>query len=118
MLRELNNKKWPSGGSTDIATVIISNEEVERRTGMSLVSGVESGLGAWVGIGGKMSCGIDVEFIRYTEAPKEINKKFIVRVDMKTNYREALKAVLVLMQIDSSKLDWVIDEKVTQKQRR
>ena len=110
MLKKSENTNWPSGDCIDIATVSISDEEVESRTGTSLLKGVESGLGSWVSVGGKMSCGIDVELIRYSEAPLGLNKIFIVRVDRKTNYRDSLEQVLCLLQLDSSKLDWVIDE--------
>jgi hypothetical protein len=110
MLKVSENKRWPSGDYRDIATVCISDEEIEHRTGQSLLRGVEQGLGPWVSAGGKMVSGLDVELLRYTEAPAELSSQYIIRVDKKANHRVALEQVLGLLQLKLKDLDWVFDE--------
>ena len=110
MLKASKDMRWPGGDYFHIATVCLSDEEIEQRTGQSLIKGAEPGLGLWLSAGGKMASGLDVELIRYTEAPEELSSQYIIRVDKKANHSDALEQVLGLLQLKLKDLDWVFNE--------
>jgi hypothetical protein len=85
--------RWPSGDSVDLAVLPITADELATRIGLPLVRGIEDGLGAWAGIGGRLSSGHDVEFVCYTHIPCHV----ILRVNKNAIYSAALDEALHLV---------------------
>ena len=56
---------WPSGRSKPLAQLDVDDAWVVRVGGSTLASGVEDGLGPWVGIGGQLPSGTCIELLRH-----------------------------------------------------
>jgi hypothetical protein len=73
---------WPSGGSQYLGQILVDDDWVSKTFSQSLSSGFESGLGEWVGAGGRLPSGEMIEVVKYKE---QESIGFQLRID-----REAL----------------------------
>ena len=85
--------RWATGESVDLAVLPIDADELAARTGLPLVRGVEDGLGAWAGIGGRLPSGRDVEFIWYAALPRQVTLRVDKGVPYPATLDEALQVV-------------------------
>lgn len=92
--------RWPSGESVDLAVLPMTVEQLAIRVGLPLVRGVEAGLGAWAGIGGRLPSGRDVEFICYEHLPEQV----LLRVDKGSSYPAALDEALQLVELSRAEV--------------
>jgi hypothetical protein len=56
---------WPSGQHAVIAMLDISDDRASAAFRQALTSGIEAGLGPWIGAGGKLPSGVMVEIVKY-----------------------------------------------------
>ena len=85
--------RWPSGEFIDLAVLPLTEGELARRIGVSLVHGIEDGLGPWAAIGGYLRSGVQFEFICYAQIPASV----ILRMDKNTYSATAVDEALRLV---------------------
>lgn len=98
--------RWPSGEYTAAALVALDVAQVELVSRSVLNTGVEAGLGAWVGVGVRLPSGRLVELVQYLRAPEP--RGFEVRVDSADNCREAFAEFLRAFNVTASAVLWVL----------
>ena len=98
--------RWPSGNYTSAAVVALDAAHVEEVAQSSLNSGVEAGLGAWVGVGIRLSSGRPVELVQHLHAPEP--RGFEVRVDSGDNCREVFGEFLRAFNVSPGAVLWVL----------
>ena len=82
--------RWPSGESIDLAVIPMTEDTLATRVGLPLSRGIEVGLGSWAGVGGRLPCGTDVEFICYAHDPESV----ILRTDKNAPHSATLDEAL------------------------
>src|SRR5438270_8180740 len=90
--------RWPSGRSKPLAQLEVDDAWVIRVSGSTLASGVEDGLGPWVGIGGKLPSGVWIELLRHDLS----GPLYALDVDYDADPREALAEFLAATGLDQN----------------
>jgi len=88
-----------------LAILPINADQVISALGITLVAGVEEGLGSWLATAIHLSCGAVVEIIDYAERPEP--KGFILRVDIADSFGPVLDEVIGLFGLNRASLPWI-----------
>src|SRR5688572_29085038 len=93
---------WPSGRPKALAQLDVDDAWVVNVAGVPLISGVEDGLGPWVGIGGKLPSGTCVELLRYDLG----GPLYQLHTDYDASPRETLEEFLTTTGLEPSAVHW------------
>ena len=97
--------RWPSGNCTSAGVVALDASNVDEVARGALSSGIEAGLGAWVGFGVRLPSGRLVELVNYIHSPEP--RGFEVRVDSGDNCREVFAELLRVFTVNPDAVLWV-----------
>ncbi len=98
---------WLTGNFKVIATLRVSTSLVAAKLMLPQATGIEPGLGEWVGFGGTLDSGAIVELIRYSESPNP--QDFELRVDAHIDKESAstvLHEVVDTLGIAGEEITW------------
>ena len=96
---------WPSGRPRSVGFLLITPEELARRIGAPLASGVEEGLGPWRGCGLRLPSGRGVELIRYDWSGAAA-AEFDLRADYEDDPGAARAEALAMLGLPASAVAW------------
>jgi hypothetical protein len=96
-------KSWPSGYCEVAALIAVEDAWVAQVFGHPLISGVEDGVGEWVGSGGKLRSGAMVELVRYEF---EKHQQFQLRFDGKANIQATLAEFMEATGLPADSICW------------
>lgn len=109
VIRPENRPRWPSGRSRPSGLLRITPAELQARLPEPLTSGLEDGLGPWLGIGLKLSGGQPCELVLHTLSSVQ---EFTVFTDWEADPAAVCLQALFDLDIPVSRLSWVPDHEV------
>ncbi len=104
MIRERQSGSWSTGDYKPIASIEITDEELEKLTGQKVLWGIEEGLGEWHAVGGLLPSGKQIEIIKYLDSL--CPKSYVIRIDRHENTDSVLSEVLTLFGLKCEDLIW------------
>ena len=107
-MKDHTPNKWASGHYQNVLTIELTDQEIEKITGLKLTTGNEIGLGTWVAVGGTLSDQEQYEIIKHTESRTPTH--FAVRVDSAQNIKQIYKKLQSELGLPSKDIQWKRDE--------
>src|SRR5689334_6590491 len=89
--------RWPGGRDQVVALLTLGPDELARRVGFPLLTGIEEGLGPWQAIGLVLASGRPIELVWYEHANPSAPTQ--LRADVNDDYAQAREEAIAILGI-------------------